>query len=342
MADKQLQTDTDVEEELSGFNVQVLRWGRERYAISIERAAKLCSLSQDRFADFEEGRAYPTYTELRRISNGIRLPKAVFFFPEPPAAVDHPDFMQVLENCSGYGALLFSAMTANSGELKPDLVDFLVCLRTELLRLFNQAFGFQEDLKRVQQACCSSNHSAFLSKELRSDSKVEMPGVDHELTSLREQLYFDHAGVFMVDFAADSFCSPEMAEKTGTKVSALLLADLTENQCEDSFEECKFPVVLLNSRCSDEELYAALQIMLPCIEDADAESYNRSQLCPARTADAGRAERNTKDLSLRQRLELMLGRPYVIDVLGLLAEGELDEEEAASLLHCHIDELPEL
>ena len=45
---------------------------------------------------------------------------------------------------------------------------------------------------------------------------------------------------------------------------------------------------------------------------------------------------------LWQRLELMLGRPYVIDVLGLLADGELDEDEAASLLHCHIDELPEL
>ena len=58
----------------------VLRWARERACYTLEEIG----------ADFrdidawEQGRAFPTYPQLERLSERFKVPIAIFFFPEPP------------------------------------------------------------------------------------------------------------------------------------------------------------------------------------------------------------------------------------------------------------------
>ncbi|MFN3816510.1 helix-turn-helix domain-containing protein [Brevundimonas sp.] len=59
---------------------QLLRWARERAGLSREAAVEKFR----NFVEWEEGRAFPTYPQLEQISDALKVPIAVFFFPEPP------------------------------------------------------------------------------------------------------------------------------------------------------------------------------------------------------------------------------------------------------------------
>ena len=62
------------------INPKLLEWARKRAAFTVEEAAQKFS----RFAEWEAGTASPTYSQLERVANELRVPIAVFFFPEPP------------------------------------------------------------------------------------------------------------------------------------------------------------------------------------------------------------------------------------------------------------------
>jgi Zn-dependent peptidase ImmA (M78 family) len=65
------------------INPKVLEWARTRAGLSLEDAAKKFA----RIAEWESGDLSPTYSQLEQLADALKLPLAVFFFPEPPKTV---------------------------------------------------------------------------------------------------------------------------------------------------------------------------------------------------------------------------------------------------------------
>ena len=61
---------------------EVVTWARERLGYSIEELALKSRFVQ--IAEWESGRLQPTYRELEKLADKLKVPVAVFFFPEPP------------------------------------------------------------------------------------------------------------------------------------------------------------------------------------------------------------------------------------------------------------------
>ncbi|PQO23090.1 ImmA/IrrE family metallo-endopeptidase [Rhodobacteraceae bacterium WD3A24] len=59
---------------------EVLRWARERARFSIEEAR----VDFRNIEAWEQGKSFPTYPQLERLSEAFKVPVAVFFFPAPP------------------------------------------------------------------------------------------------------------------------------------------------------------------------------------------------------------------------------------------------------------------
>jgi Zn-dependent peptidase ImmA (M78 family) len=58
----------------------LVTWARKRAGLSIEEAVARFP----RIADWEKGASFPTYPQLEQLSDLLKLPIAVFFFPTPP------------------------------------------------------------------------------------------------------------------------------------------------------------------------------------------------------------------------------------------------------------------
>jgi len=62
------------------INPALLIWARQRAGLSRDEAARKFK----RIADWEAGASAPTYPQLEQLSDTLKVPIAVFFFPEPP------------------------------------------------------------------------------------------------------------------------------------------------------------------------------------------------------------------------------------------------------------------
>ena len=62
------------------INPALLVWARERAGLSRDEARQKFK----RFEEWEEGKSAPTYPQLEQLSEALKVPIAVFFFPEPP------------------------------------------------------------------------------------------------------------------------------------------------------------------------------------------------------------------------------------------------------------------
>lgn len=58
----------------------VIRWGRERAGLTLDELAE----SFRHIEAWEAGRSFPSYPQLEQLAEKLKLPIAVFFFPEPP------------------------------------------------------------------------------------------------------------------------------------------------------------------------------------------------------------------------------------------------------------------
>jgi transcriptional regulator with XRE-family HTH domain len=58
----------------------VLTWARERAGLSLDDASQTFRS----IAAWERGESFPTYPQLEKLSDALKVPVAVFFFPEPP------------------------------------------------------------------------------------------------------------------------------------------------------------------------------------------------------------------------------------------------------------------
>ena len=71
------------------INNNVLTWARERSKLSLEELALGLDISIARLKAFEDGTEKPSLTLLERIAySKLKVPLAVFFFPEPPVLPD--------------------------------------------------------------------------------------------------------------------------------------------------------------------------------------------------------------------------------------------------------------
>ena len=61
-------------------NKEMVAWARKRAGLTIDDAAQ----KFPHIAAWEAGDALPTYPQLERLADELKLPIAAFFFPEPP------------------------------------------------------------------------------------------------------------------------------------------------------------------------------------------------------------------------------------------------------------------
>lgn len=69
-------------EQMTSINYEMLKWARENSGTSIEEAYR--KFGQTKIDAWESGIEYPTYAQLRSLSDYYRKPIAIFFFPQPP------------------------------------------------------------------------------------------------------------------------------------------------------------------------------------------------------------------------------------------------------------------
>lgn len=62
----------------------ILRWARERLALTIEKAADKIEVTLTALKSWEEGRGFPTIDELFIISETYSLPVSMFYLSELP------------------------------------------------------------------------------------------------------------------------------------------------------------------------------------------------------------------------------------------------------------------
>ena len=74
----------------------VLKWARESVGLSIEEFAKKIQVDPQKISYLEEGKTYPTLTQLRKISNCVKRNLAVFFLPLPPKEPSLPNDFRAL------------------------------------------------------------------------------------------------------------------------------------------------------------------------------------------------------------------------------------------------------
>lgn len=71
-------------EVMRGVNGEMIRWAREYYNMTQERASSAIGVSIEQYKKWELGQEYPTYAKLKKISAVFRKPSAIFFLPSPP------------------------------------------------------------------------------------------------------------------------------------------------------------------------------------------------------------------------------------------------------------------
>lgn len=71
-------------EVLTGVNGQILRWARENYNMTPGETATAIGVDEARYLRWEDGEEFPTYAKLKKVSEVLHKPSALFFFPEPP------------------------------------------------------------------------------------------------------------------------------------------------------------------------------------------------------------------------------------------------------------------
>lgn len=81
-------------DKMTAINPEVLVWAREISGVTLAKAEE--KFGKDRLSQWENGTDFPTYSQLRMISDLYRKPIAVFFFPQPPRLKTIPSSFRTL------------------------------------------------------------------------------------------------------------------------------------------------------------------------------------------------------------------------------------------------------
>ena len=112
-------------EVLTGVNGQILRWARESYNMTPGDTAAAIGIDEARYLRWENGEEFPTYAKLKKVSDVLHKPSALFFFPEPPQ----------IESIKGDLRTLPSAVSDH--------------LSKQVIQAFETARSYQMDLKEL-------------------------------------------------------------------------------------------------------------------------------------------------------------------------------------------------
>ena len=112
-------------EVLTGVNGQILRWARESYNMTPGDTAAAIGIDEARYLRWENGEDFPTYAKLKKVSDVLHKPSALFFFPEPPQ----------IESIKGDLRTLPSAVSDH--------------LSKQVIQAFETARSYQMDLKEL-------------------------------------------------------------------------------------------------------------------------------------------------------------------------------------------------
>ena len=112
-------------EVLTGVNGQILRWARESYNMSISETAMAIGIDEQRYINWENGEEFPTYAKLKKISDVLHKPSALFFFPEPPQ------------------------IQSIKGDLRTLSSEVFGRLSKQVIRQFEKARAYQMDLREL-------------------------------------------------------------------------------------------------------------------------------------------------------------------------------------------------
>ena len=77
-------------------NGAIIVWGRVRAGLTLEEATQKFRY----FPKWESGERLPTYPQLEQLADALKLPIAVFFFPEPPTL---PPIRESFRDVAGCG-----------------------------------------------------------------------------------------------------------------------------------------------------------------------------------------------------------------------------------------------
>lgn len=71
------------------INPRIIKWARERCGLSVEELARKMGQDPTHILLWEDGAEFPSYTSLEDLAyRHLKIPLAVFFFPEPPEIED--------------------------------------------------------------------------------------------------------------------------------------------------------------------------------------------------------------------------------------------------------------
>lgn len=112
-------------EVLTGVNGQILRWARESYNMSTSETAMALGIDEQRYVKWENGEEFPTYAKLKKISDVLHKPSALFFFPEPPQ----------IQSIKGDLRTLSSEVSSR--------------LSKQVIQQFEKAWAYQMDLREL-------------------------------------------------------------------------------------------------------------------------------------------------------------------------------------------------
>ena len=194
---------------------EVITWARERLGYKIEDLAKKSYFA--RIADWESGNLKPTYRELEKLADKLKLPVAVFFFPEPP------DFPPIERSFRTLGAEQFN-------EVPP-----------RIRHLLHKAQGFQVGLSELNEGRNPASRLIFRELSLDIDNPIHSSA-----KSVREFL-----GVSIQE--QQTWADTEIALKTWRQalynVGVYVFKDAfrDNNYCGFSLYDDEFPNIYVNN-----------------------------------------------------------------------------------------------
>lgn len=187
-------------EKMTSINFEILTWARKNSGTSLSEAYQ--KFGKEKIDSWESGKDFPTYAQLRSLSDYYKKPMAIFFFPNPPKIRD------LQASCRTLPIQMYSVFTR-------DLVSVLNRARSMQLNLYELYDGKNPALVRFSDFNFDSNNIENAAAQLRDflNAPLSEQKKVHKMTDYfeywRDKFY--NAGIFVFkdafkDMDISGFC----------------------------------------------------------------------------------------------------------------------------------------
>lgn len=187
-------------EKMTSINFEMLKWARDNSGTTINEAYE--RFGKEKIDLWETGKDYPTYAQLRALSDYYRKPMAIFFFPNPPK------IKNLLASCRTLPVELYSIFNRDlitalnkARSLQLSLYDLYNGINPSIVTLQNCQF----DISNIENAAMQLRD--FLNAPLSEQKKIKK--MDDYFEYWRDKFY--NAGIFVFkdafkDMDVSGFC----------------------------------------------------------------------------------------------------------------------------------------